>query len=105
MRRHPLTNCGLPGLDPDALGLVGWDVYDAVLMPGDLILMIAWKTKADAESVRGIRQSSGRRATAARPRPFATTACSRRRRKIIPPWSTLRGNEGARPAADRPSRC
>jgi hypothetical protein len=38
------------GLDPDALGLVGWDVYDAVLMQGDLILMIAWKTKADAEA-------------------------------------------------------
>jgi heme-degrading monooxygenase HmoA len=37
------------GLDRNALGLVGWDVYDAVLTPGDLILMMVWKTKADAE--------------------------------------------------------
>jgi heme-degrading monooxygenase HmoA len=38
------------GLEKDAAGLVGWDVYDAVLTPGDLILMIAWQTKADAGS-------------------------------------------------------
>jgi heme-degrading monooxygenase HmoA len=38
------------GLDRAASGLVGWDVYDAVLTPGDLILMIAWKGKADAEA-------------------------------------------------------
>jgi heme-degrading monooxygenase HmoA len=37
------------GLDREASGLVAWDVYDAVLTPGDLILMIVWKTKADAE--------------------------------------------------------
>ena len=36
------------GLDPDAAGLVGGDVYDAVLTPGDLILMMVWKTAADA---------------------------------------------------------
>jgi len=36
------------GLDPGAAGLVGWDVYDAVLKPGDLILMMVWKTAADA---------------------------------------------------------
>jgi heme-degrading monooxygenase HmoA len=38
------------GLDRNAMGLVGWDVYDAVLTPGDLILMMAWKTRADAEA-------------------------------------------------------
>jgi heme-degrading monooxygenase HmoA len=38
------------GLHKNAAGLVGWDVYDAVLTPGDLILMIAWQTKADAGS-------------------------------------------------------
>ena len=38
------------GLDEGATGLVGWDVYDAVLTPGDLILMIVWRTKADADS-------------------------------------------------------
>ena len=36
------------GLDAHAVGLVGWDVYDAVLTPGDLILMTVWKTAADA---------------------------------------------------------
>jgi heme-degrading monooxygenase HmoA len=38
------------GLDSHAKGLVGWDVYDAVLAPGDLILMMVWKTSEDAEA-------------------------------------------------------
>jgi heme-degrading monooxygenase HmoA len=38
------------GLDPEAKGLAGWDVYDAVLTPGDLILMMVWKTAAHAEA-------------------------------------------------------
>jgi heme-degrading monooxygenase HmoA len=38
------------GLDPDAAGLVGWDVYDAVLTPGDLMLMMVWRTAAHAEA-------------------------------------------------------
>jgi heme-degrading monooxygenase HmoA len=38
------------GLKPDAAGLVGWDVYDAVLTPGDLILMMVWKTAASADA-------------------------------------------------------
>ena len=37
------------GLDRGAPGLVAWDVHDAVLTPGDLILMIVWKAKSDAE--------------------------------------------------------
>ncbi len=37
------------GLDASLTGLVGWDVYDAILTPGDVILMMAWKTKADAD--------------------------------------------------------
>ena len=36
------------GLEPDAAGLIGWDVFDAVLTPGDLILMLSWRTAADA---------------------------------------------------------
>lgn len=36
------------GLDHDAAGLAGWDVYDAVLTPGDLILMMVWKTAPNA---------------------------------------------------------
>src|ERR1700744_2160966 len=38
------------GLDRNASGLAGWDVYDAVLTPGDLILMTVWKTAANAET-------------------------------------------------------
>jgi hypothetical protein len=38
------------GLDRNAKGLAGWDVYDAVLTPGDLILMMVWKTAGDAEA-------------------------------------------------------
>jgi heme-degrading monooxygenase HmoA len=36
------------GLDAGAAGLVAWDVYDAVLTPGDLILMTVWKTATNA---------------------------------------------------------
>jgi heme-degrading monooxygenase HmoA len=38
------------GFDRNAPGMVEWDVYDAVLTPGDLILKMAWKTKTDAEA-------------------------------------------------------
>jgi heme-degrading monooxygenase HmoA len=38
------------GLDPDAQGLVAWDVFDAVLTPGDLILLLSWRDQAAAEA-------------------------------------------------------
>src|ERR1700722_5315044 len=38
------------GLNPDADRLVAWDVFDAVLTPGDLILMISWRDNAAAEA-------------------------------------------------------
>lgn len=38
------------GLRPQAPGLIGWDVLDAVLTPGDVILMMTWKSKDDAEA-------------------------------------------------------
>ena len=38
------------GLDREARGLVGWDVFDAVLTPGDLILLTSWRTSADAQA-------------------------------------------------------
>jgi len=37
------------GLDRTSSGLVAWDVYDAVLISDDLIMMAVWKTKADVE--------------------------------------------------------
>jgi heme-degrading monooxygenase HmoA len=42
------------GLDPYADGMVGWDVFDAVLTPGDLILMMSWRDQAAAEAFEGI---------------------------------------------------
>ncbi len=38
------------GLDREARGLVGWDVFDAMLTPGDLILLTSWRTSADAQA-------------------------------------------------------
>jgi heme-degrading monooxygenase HmoA len=38
------------GLDRHADGLVSWDVYDAVLTPGDIILMVGWRDQAAAEA-------------------------------------------------------
>jgi len=36
------------GLDQSSSGLISWDVYEAVLTPGELILMKVWKTKDHA---------------------------------------------------------
>lgn len=38
------------GLNPKAAGLASWDVFDAVLTPGKLILMMVWKSKSDADA-------------------------------------------------------
>lgn len=38
------------GLDREAHGLAAWDVFEAVLTPGDLILLQSWKTAADARN-------------------------------------------------------
>ena len=38
------------GLVPDAAGLVAWDVFDAVLTPGDIILLMSWRDQAAAEA-------------------------------------------------------
>ena len=38
------------GLDPYADGLLDWDVFEAVLTPGDLILLQSWRTGAAAEA-------------------------------------------------------
>ena len=37
------------GLDPNAIGIVSWDILEAVLTPGDLILLACWRTQRDAE--------------------------------------------------------
>src|ERR1700733_14724616 len=38
------------GLDSQAEGLIKWDVFDAVLTPGDLILMMSWRDKDAARA-------------------------------------------------------
>jgi heme-degrading monooxygenase HmoA len=38
------------GLDPKAIGLVEWDVFEAVLKPGDVILLMSWRTHLRAEA-------------------------------------------------------
>ena len=38
------------GLQRNASGLVAWDVFDAVLTPGDLILLLSWRDHAKAKA-------------------------------------------------------
>lgn len=38
------------GFASDATGLVAWDVFDAVLTPGDVILLSSWRHRAAAEA-------------------------------------------------------
>jgi heme-degrading monooxygenase HmoA len=38
------------GLTRSATGLVGWDVFDAVLTPGDVILLMSWRDQVAAEA-------------------------------------------------------
>jgi heme-degrading monooxygenase HmoA len=38
------------GLEPEAAGLVSWDVFEAVLAPGEVILMLTWRDAASADA-------------------------------------------------------
>lgn len=38
------------GLNPYADGMTGWDVFEAVLTPGDPILMLTWRDEAAAKA-------------------------------------------------------
>jgi heme-degrading monooxygenase HmoA len=57
--KHPATSPALSpeeyahylGLPSHAQGMLAWDVFDAVLTPGDLMLLISWKTERDAQAV------------------------------------------------------
>jgi len=50
------------GLEPAARGLVGWDVFDAVLTPGDIILLLTWRDQTAAEAFEGtLPRADGRR--------------------------------------------
>jgi heme-degrading monooxygenase HmoA len=38
------------GLDPRAEGILDWDVFEAVLTPGDIALLISWRDNESAQS-------------------------------------------------------
>ncbi len=42
------------GLAADAPGLVSWDVFEAVLTPGDIILLMSWRGKGDAAAFEAL---------------------------------------------------
>lgn len=43
------------GLVRQAPGLVAWDVFDAVLQPGEVVLMMSWRDRASAEAFEAAR--------------------------------------------------
>jgi hypothetical protein len=50
------------GLQADAPGLVAWDVFEAVLTPGDVILLMTSRDQKTAEALeRGISPNDGAR--------------------------------------------
>ena len=50
------------GLNPRASGLIAWDVFDAVLRPGDLILLMSWRARTGAEAFENaVKLPSGAR--------------------------------------------
>jgi len=42
------------GLEPDAAGLLSWDVFDAVLTPGDVIVLLSWRDHSAADAFEGM---------------------------------------------------
>src|SRR5262245_4700504 len=46
----PLQVAEWLGLRSGAMGLVDWDVFDAVLTPGDVMLFVSWRDQAAAEA-------------------------------------------------------
>ena len=42
------------GFAPAAEGRIAWDVFDAVLTPGELILLVSWRDLAAAEAFEGV---------------------------------------------------
>jgi heme-degrading monooxygenase HmoA len=49
------------GLDPTARGLVFWDVYDAVLRPGELLLQTVWTDAEPAKQLQSLEHGPRRR--------------------------------------------
>jgi heme-degrading monooxygenase HmoA len=50
------------GLAPEAEGLIAWDVFDAVLTPGDVILLASWRDQGAADAFEaGVALKDGAR--------------------------------------------
>jgi heme-degrading monooxygenase HmoA len=49
------------GLPAKAEGLVDWDVFDAILSPGELLLLISWRDAAAADAAEGSQVPAGAR--------------------------------------------
>ena len=49
-RRSPDEIAQWLGLDPIRDGLIAWDVFNAVLTPGDLVLVMSWRDKNAADN-------------------------------------------------------
>jgi heme-degrading monooxygenase HmoA len=47
------------GRSPKREGLVNWDVFDAVLTPGDFILLMSWRDRFQAEAFENARSPEG----------------------------------------------
>ena len=47
---NPDDSAAWLGLNPWAAGCLSWDLFDAVLAPGDLILLMTWKDSAAADA-------------------------------------------------------
>jgi heme-degrading monooxygenase HmoA len=45
---------GRLGLNAHADGLLSWDVFEAVLSPGDTIVLLSWRERANADSFREV---------------------------------------------------
>jgi heme-degrading monooxygenase HmoA len=51
MKQNPIEAIAAAlGLRTDATGLIAWDVFDAVLTPGDVVLLLTWRDVAGAEA-------------------------------------------------------
>lgn len=50
---NPADCAELIGLDPRADGLLDWDVFEAILTSGDLVLLISWRDAVAAEQFEG----------------------------------------------------
>jgi len=60
----PEATAGWLGFEPHAPGLLSWDVFEAVLTPGDVLLLLSWKDAPAAEAYerdRPAAEGNGRR--------------------------------------------